>query len=92
MRPACVVMALEASSGQDKPWKCRGVERVESHEAAFHPSHTPWKSLRDSHIPTATATAIVYLKTGRSAETVRTSKWVVVIDSGLAVLGAAWLF
>ena len=27
-------------------------------------SHTLWKSLRDYHIPTATATTIMYLKTG----------------------------
>jgi hypothetical protein len=24
---------------------------MESQEAGFHPSHTPWKSLRDFHIP-----------------------------------------
>jgi len=31
---------------KSKPWKCRGMESMESQRQAFHPSHTPWKSLR----------------------------------------------
>src|SRR6202034_3901257 len=34
------------------------MESMESHETGFHPSHTLWKSLRDSHIPTASTTGI----------------------------------
>ena len=33
------------------------MESLESLKSAFHPSHTPWKSLRDSHITTVPATA-----------------------------------
>ncbi|MCU1252574.1 MAG: hypothetical protein JWQ49_5603 [Edaphobacter sp.] len=36
------------------------MERVESHNAGFPPSHTLWKSLRDSHITTATTTRYVF--------------------------------
>src|SRR6185312_4929081 len=36
-------------------WKCRSVESLENQKQVFHPSHRPWKSLRDSHIPTAAA-------------------------------------
>jgi hypothetical protein len=28
------------------------VESLENQDQVFHPSHRPWKSLRDSHIPT----------------------------------------
>jgi hypothetical protein len=43
--------------GNDKVWKAWKAKKP-----AFHPSHTFWKSLWDSHIPT-TSTAGVYLKT-----------------------------
>ncbi|MGI4826616.1 MAG: Y-family DNA polymerase [Janthinobacterium lividum] len=33
------------------------MESLESPRAAFHPSHTPWKSLRDSHITPVPTTA-----------------------------------
>jgi len=35
-------------------WKCRAVEGEEIQPQDFHASHRPWKSLRDSHIPTRT--------------------------------------
>jgi hypothetical protein len=38
-------------------WKCRAMESLENQDQVFHPSHRPWKSLRDSHIPTASTTA-----------------------------------
>ena len=34
------------------PWKCRPEESLEIQRQDFHPSHRPWKSLRDFHIPT----------------------------------------
>jgi hypothetical protein len=37
------------------------VESLENQPQVFHPSHRPWKSLRDSHIPTAPATNPIYL-------------------------------
>jgi hypothetical protein len=36
--------------GNDRVWKAWKAKKP-----AFHPSHTLWKSLRDSHIPTASA-------------------------------------
>ena len=36
-----------------RPWKCRSVESQENQTQVFLPFHRPWKSLRDSHIPTA---------------------------------------
>jgi len=33
-------------------WKCRPVESQENQNPVSLPSHRPWKSLRDSHIPT----------------------------------------
>jgi hypothetical protein len=50
-------------------WKCRAEEAVENCSAVCHRSHRPWKSLRDSHIPTATANPIrmpIQPKTERS--------------------------
>ena len=41
-------------------WKCRLVESLENQKPVFHPSHHPWKSLRDSHIPTASTTVPIY--------------------------------
>jgi hypothetical protein len=46
----------KAGHGNDRVWKAE--------KPAFHPSHTLWKSLWDSHIPT-TSTAGIYLKTVR---------------------------
>ena len=40
-------------------WKCRTVESVEIQRHDFHSSHRPWKSLRDSHIPTRTANPFI---------------------------------
>ena len=37
------------------------VESPENQPQVFQPSHRPWKSLRDSHIPTAPATGPFYL-------------------------------
>jgi hypothetical protein len=37
----------------------RGNDRVrKAKRPAFHPSHTPWKSLRDYHIPTASTVGV----------------------------------
>ena len=50
-------------------WTCRAVEAVENCSAVSRRSRRPWKSLRDSHIPTASTTAIYRLiqpKTERS--------------------------
>src|SRR3984893_15473049 len=33
---------------------------MENQDQVFHPSHRPWKSLRDSHIPTALTTVPIY--------------------------------
>jgi hypothetical protein len=46
------------NAGVWKAWKAK--------KPAFYPSHTPWKSLRDSHITTATTATIMYLKTGEA--------------------------
>jgi hypothetical protein len=35
------------------PWKCRAVGNEENQNQVSLLSHRPWKSLRDSHIPTA---------------------------------------
>ena len=40
------------------PWKCRAVENEENQNEVSLRFPRPWKSLRDSHIPTAPATAI----------------------------------
>ena len=51
-------ITCHGNDGMWKAWKAK--------KPAFHPSQTPWKSLRDSHIATATATTIMYLKTGKA--------------------------
>ena len=48
-------------NGNRRLWKCRAVEALENREAVSHRSHRPWKSLRDSHIPTA-ANTITYFE------------------------------
>jgi hypothetical protein len=40
-------------------WKCQPVESLEIQKQDFHPSHRPWKSLRDSHIPTCTTIPLI---------------------------------
>jgi transporter family-2 protein len=45
--------ASEAGHGNDRVWKA-----WKATKPAFHPSPTPWKSLRDYHIPTAPTTGI----------------------------------
>ena len=35
------------------------MESLENQTQVFHSSHRPWKSLRDSHIPTASTTAYI---------------------------------
>ena len=42
------------------------MESLENQRQVFHPSHRPWKSLRNSHIPTASTTGL-YIK--RKAKT-----------------------
>jgi hypothetical protein len=37
----------------ERPWKCRAVDAEENQQQVFLRGHSPWKSLRDSHIPTA---------------------------------------
>src|SRR6185312_4657483 len=47
-------------------WKCRAMESLENQRQVSHPFHRPWKSLRDSHIPTASTTVPIYkTNTGR---------------------------
>ncbi len=48
--------SVAALRGIRKPWKCRTEESPENQTQVFRPSHRSWKSLRDSHIPTATMT------------------------------------
>src|SRR5271163_65158 len=43
--------ARKAGHGNDRAWKA-----WKAMKPASHPSHTLWKSLRDSHIPTASTT------------------------------------
>jgi hypothetical protein len=51
------------------PWKCRVVESEENQTAVSLPSHRPWKSLRDSHIPTASTIASLAIKKPNSERT-----------------------
>ena len=44
-----------------KRWKCRAVDAEENRRQVSLSAHRPWKSLRDSHIPTATTTAVSLL-------------------------------
>ena len=37
----------------ERPWKCRVVDAEDNQLQVFLRAHSPWKSLRDSHIPTA---------------------------------------
>ncbi len=37
-------------------WKCRAVDAEENQQQVSLSAHRPWKSLRDSHIPTAPMT------------------------------------
>src|SRR3954454_8849056 len=34
-------------------WKCRAMDAEENRKQVSHSAHSPWKSLCDSHIPTA---------------------------------------
>jgi hypothetical protein len=43
-------------------WKCRPVESLEIQPQDFHSSRRPWKSLRDSHIPTRTTIPLIIAK------------------------------
>jgi len=43
--------ARNAGHGNDRAWKA-----WKAMKPASHPSHTLWKSLQDSHIPTASTT------------------------------------
>src|SRR5437764_3849203 len=40
-------------------WKWRPVESLEIQPQDFHPSPRPWKSLRDSHIPTRATISLI---------------------------------
>ncbi len=40
---------------REGPWKCRAMDAEENLTQVFLRVHSPWKSLRDSHIPTAPA-------------------------------------
>src|SRR5277367_5899295 len=46
----------KADHGNDRVWKA-----WKAMKPASHPSHTLWKSLRDSHIPTASTTGDICL-------------------------------
>jgi len=41
---------------EQRLWKCRSVDQEENQTQVSLLAHRPWKSLRDSHIPTASAT------------------------------------
>src|SRR5260370_21781338 len=41
---------------EQRLWKCRCVDQEEHQTQVSLLAHRPWKSLRDSHIPTASAT------------------------------------
>src|ERR1700730_5654958 len=41
---------------EQRLWKCRSVDQEENQNQVSLLAHRPWKSLRDSHIPTASAT------------------------------------
>jgi hypothetical protein len=47
--------ARKAGHGNDRVWKA-----WKAMKPASHPSHTLWKSLRDSHIPTASTTGYMF--------------------------------
>jgi len=38
-------------------WKCQAVDAEETQQQVSLSAHRPWKSLRDSHIPTAPTTS-----------------------------------
>ena len=57
-------------------WKCRAVEAVENRTAVSHRSHRPWKSLRDSHIPTAPTNWMEGpIKTNKKGDAARTDPY-----------------
>jgi hypothetical protein len=68
MIPSCqrnlllMPQGLGEVGGGRKPWKCRPEESPENQNQVFRPSLRSWKSLRDSHIPTATMTAAYTFK------------------------------
>jgi hypothetical protein len=47
--------APNAGHGNDREWKA-----WKAMKPAFHPYHSPWKSLWDSHIPTASTTRFMF--------------------------------
>src|ERR1700686_3007895 len=49
-----VIRVSKAGHGNDRVWKAWKAKKP-----AFHPSDTPWKSLRDYHIPTASTAGIL---------------------------------
>ena len=53
-------------------WKCRAVESQENQKQVFLPSHCPWKSLRDSHIPTASTMMSLFTPKERTPDTTPT--------------------
>ena len=53
-------------------WKCRSVESQENQNQVFLASHRPWKSLRDSHIPTASTTMSLFTPKERTPDTTPT--------------------
>ena len=50
--------SVRAHEKRRAPWKCRAVENEENQTQVSLVSPCLWKSLRDSHIPTAPATAV----------------------------------
>jgi hypothetical protein len=47
---------LKASLGNDEEWKA-----WKTIKPVYHPSHSSWKSLRDSHIPNASAAGAILI-------------------------------
>ena len=54
-------------------WKCRAVDAEENQNQVSLGAHRPWKSLCDSHIPTASMTAFVPLQKRRPSSEIISS-------------------
>jgi len=63
-----VLPSERAGHGNDRVWKA-----WKAITPASHPSHTLWKSLRDSHIPTASATGYLSFR-AHSTQTIATAR------------------
>ena len=58
------------------------MESLENLTQVFHPSHRPWTSLRDFHIPTASTMRLMYmLNANRTHRTAERSPYLVQFNS-----------